>query len=116
LNLFSLRLPEQIFWKKGAPARLFNERHAMIDQTENPDVRALTMPERVAKFLKKNHLQAYCDDCISKSLQVNRAQVSVVTSTLALCREYSKGAKPCVMCRQTNKFATHHSEDYRDAQ
>ena len=66
------------------------------------------MPERVAQYLKSNHPKGYCDDGIALALHIHRAQVSLITSTLGLCREYSRGSKSCVVCSSTNKFATNY--------
>lgn len=41
-------------------------------------------PERVYEFLKKNAGQRFCDDCIEKHTGVDRHEVNVIASTLAL--------------------------------
>jgi hypothetical protein len=68
----------------------------------------LTIPERVAELLKINKPDAFCDDCIASSLGMRREQVNTVTSTLGLCREYSRGSETCTVCRRQGKFATNY--------
>src|SRR5437868_1213075 len=80
---------------------------ATADQANSASQR-LTMPERVAQYLRSNHPHAYCDDCIANALHIHRAQVSLITATLGLCREFFRGSKACVVCSSPNKFATHY--------
>ena len=68
---------------------------------------ALTIPERVTRFLAANRPNAYCDDCIADMLRLRRTQISMITSTLGLCRDYTRGGKGCVRCGSARKFATH---------
>jgi len=75
------------------------------------DPTALTIPERVADFLKGNHPRAYCDDCIATALNMRREQVNTVTCTLGLCREYSRGRESCALCNRDRKFATNYLGD-----
>jgi hypothetical protein len=82
-----------------------SDRHWHRHDTE--DI-GLTMPERVSRYLKSNHPQAYCDDCIAQALGIHRAQVSLITSTLGLCREFSRGSKTCAACANPRKFASHY--------
>jgi hypothetical protein len=67
---------------------------------------SLTIPERVVEFLSLKKPAAYCDDCVATALAVRRAQISTVTSTLGLCREYSRDASPCAGCGRSGKFVT----------
>ena len=78
--------------------------------TEYHHVPAFTIPERIADFLKGNQPRAYCDDCIAGALSMRREQVNTVTSTLGLCREYSRGGATCIVCNRERKFATHYQE------
>jgi len=77
----------------------------MVVEEYEPD--ALTIPERVTRLLGANKPNAYCDDCIADLLRLRRTQVSMITSTLGLCRDYTRGGKPCAICRRERKFATH---------
>lgn len=73
---------------------------------------ALTIPERVTRFLAANKPNAYCDDCIADMLRLRRTQISMITSTLGLCRDYTRGGKTCVICRRERKFATHLNPEF----
>lgn len=71
----------------------------------NIDAALLTVPERVIRFLDSRQPEAYCDDCLAAALALRRAQVNMVTSTLGLCQEYSRGAATCITCGRGGKFA-----------
>lgn len=75
-------------------------------QASYADTASLTIPERIAEFLKGNKPRAYCDDCIAGALNMRREQVNTVTSTLGLCCEYSRGSESCAHCHRERKFAT----------
>lgn len=66
--------------------------------------RSLTIPERVVRFLFNHSPAAYCDDCLAQALALRRAQISTVTGTLGLCREYHRTAEVCAVCRRSGKF------------
>jgi len=67
---------------------------------------ALTIPERVVRFLEMSKPAAFCDDCIATALVLRRAQISTVTSTLGLCRGYLRNAECCTACGRNGKFVT----------
>lgn len=79
----------------------------MPEPDSEPSGNGLTTPERVIRHLQLNRPRAYCDDCLAAALSLNRAQVSIITSTLGLCKEYSRGTKTCADCGRAQKFATH---------
>lgn len=64
----------------------------------------LTIPERVVRFLACNQPAAYCDDCLAEALTLKRAQISTVTGTLGLCRDYRRTAEVCAVCGRNGKF------------
>jgi len=70
----------------------------------HPD--SFTIPEKIINFLTEKLPNAYCDDCLAEALHLQRTQVNTVTSTLGLCREYSRGAQICQVCGKTGKSAT----------
>lgn len=82
----------------------------MKTESTYQDSTAFTIPERIADFLRSNRPKAYCDDCIATALSMRREQVNTVTSTLSLCREYSRGGTTCIVCKRDRKFATHYQE------
>ena len=67
---------------------------------------SFTIPEKVIHFLTENMPHAYCDDCLAEALRLRRTQVNTVTSTLGLCREFSRGAQTCQLCSKPGKSAT----------
>ena len=69
------------------------------------DAAGLTIPERIADFLKANKPRAYCDDCLASALKMRREQVNTVTATLGLCCEYRRGGESCSHCNRERKFA-----------
>lgn len=77
-------------------------------ETTYQNATARTVPERVSELLKISQPNAYCDDCIAGALNLRREQVSTVTSTLGLCREYARGIETCVHCNRTGKLATNY--------
>ena len=83
---------------------LIDSRSVVLDLYETD---AFTIPERVTRFLLDHRPNAYCDDCMADLLRLRRTQVSMITSTLGLCQEYTRGGKSCVMCQRERKFATH---------
>lgn len=70
------------------------------------DPQSFTIPEKVFHFLTDRFPEAYCDDCLAAALHLRRTQVNTVTSTLGLCREYSRGIQPCKTCTKEGKTAT----------
>ena len=67
---------------------------------------SFTIPEKVIHFLTGHMPNAYCDDCLAAALHLRRTQVNTVSSTLGLCRDYSRGAQTCNTCRKAGKSAT----------
>ena len=74
--------------------------------TNSSGAGSFTIPEKVIHFLSGHMPNAYCDDCLAAALQLGRNQVNTVTSTLGLCREYSRGAQTCNNCGKIGKSAT----------
>ena len=82
-----------------------------IPMEEEINFTAVTIPERIAAFLKSHWSDAYCDDCLASALGLRRPQVSTVTATLGLCCEYSRGAKSCSICGKAGRLATNFKRD-----
>jgi len=64
----------------------------------------MTVPERVAMFLRAN-LNAYCDDCLGTLLRLgwgsNRNMAQSTTYTLAQTAEFHRQKGPCSQCGKT---------------
>ena len=59
----------------------------------------MTAAEKIAAFLANNRGRAYCDDCLSKGLDIRpRQQVQQKTSVLALSPLFVRRKATCHRC------------------
>jgi hypothetical protein len=66
----------------------------------------MTVPEKIADFLKKNQGKRFCDSCIASNLNLKRPQQSQqVTSSLAAIpgAGFSRGYGVCSICGKTTQ-------------
>ena len=65
----------------------------------------MTAMQRIEAFLKENAGRAYCDDCLSKALNIQpRNQVQQKTYSLAKDNRYWRGYRRCARCGEENKL------------
>jgi hypothetical protein len=56
----------------------------------------MTIPEKVVAFLRGGKPGVFCDDCISRRLDLPRRQeVAIVTLTLSLCTGFQRALGHC---------------------
>jgi len=59
----------------------------------------MTVPERIAAYLKKNTPHAYCDDCLQKLLRLARRQeAQQTTKPLGLTEAFTREPGRCFNC------------------
>jgi hypothetical protein len=58
----------------------------------------MTNPQKVYEFLSTHARQGFCDDCIGKEIGVDRHEVNLIASTLALFPD--EFARPLLVCPQ----------------
>jgi hypothetical protein len=64
----------------------------------------MTVPERVAKFLRESGGTAYCDGCIQRMLGLARVQqVQQITSSFALAGGFARENGICSTCNEDKK-------------
>jgi hypothetical protein len=70
--------------------------------------RPMTNPKKVYEFLNAHSRQGFCDDCIGKKIAVDRHEVNIIASTLALFPdEFSRSLRVCQQaCRKRVKLVT----------
>lgn len=64
----------------------------------------MTVPERVAKFLREWDGYSFCDRCIAQKVKLPRAQqAQQATGALATSHEYLQARAACYGCGETRK-------------
>jgi hypothetical protein len=64
----------------------------------------MTVPERVAKFLRDGAGTAYCDGCIRRMLGLARVQqVQQITASLSLGGRFERKEGLCSACNEDKK-------------
>jgi hypothetical protein len=65
-------------------------------------------PKKVYEFLNAHSRQGFCDDCIGKKIAVDRHEVNIIASTLALFPdEFTRSLRVCQQaCRKRVKLVT----------
>jgi hypothetical protein len=68
----------------------------------------MTNPEKVHGFLKAQRPEGFCDDCVEKNTKVDRHEVNVIASMLALFpREFVRSSAICPQgCSSRAKLVT----------
>lgn len=62
----------------------------------------MTIPAKVADFLRTHKDQSYCDECLRKNLGLARhQQVQQITSTLATVGCFRRETSRCSICSET---------------
>ncbi len=65
----------------------------------------MTAIQEIEEFLKGNVGRAYCDDCLSGTLNITpRQQVQQKTMSLAKDNRFWRGRRRCVRCGEDNKL------------
>jgi hypothetical protein len=60
----------------------------------------MTIPQRIAGFLRVNRGKWFCDDCIAKRLKLaHRQQSQHVTAVLGATEEFPRHMGTCFDCR-----------------
>jgi len=69
----------------------------------------MTNPQKVHDYLKKNPRVGFCDDCVEKKTGVDRHEVNVIGSTLALFpKEFTRRLTLCPQqCSNREKLVTY---------
>jgi len=65
-------------------------------------------PQKIHAFLKANLRQGFCDDCLEKKTGVDRHEINIISSTLALFpMEFTRASASCPQqCSTRDKLVT----------